>query len=90
MLDEQTLFWIAAVVQTFGLASLIISRTGDALVAQRIGCILFYAAMLMVGCCGAMSLAIEGHGWLMSGITLGVMAVGGTVEFKPAAEPAAF
>lgn len=90
MLDEYTLFWIAAAVQSFGIVTLLIARSGDVIAPPWLAWLLFYAAMLAVGACSACSLAIEGGGWLMSGVTLGVMAVGGTWEVRPPAESHSF
>ena len=90
-MDENVLFWMAMAAQMIGVVSLVFSRLGERIVAPFLARSVFVAAFLLVVASIAVVFCCVGGGWLTSGITLIVMAVGGTADFRPAAaEPAAF
>ncbi len=87
MAYEQILFWVVALVQVLGLAAMLLYRI-ERVVAPGLAQGLFVAALLLVGAGAVLTFCCHDSNWLSSGVTLCLMAVGGTIEV--AAKPMTF
>ena len=78
---DATVFWLLAAVQLLGAAGLVASRLGEKWGGRLGACqLLFFAAMLLLAAATIVSLWADSSTWAISGTTLSVMVVGGTLD----------
>ena len=77
---DSTLFLLLVSVQLLGALGLIASRLGEKW--GRFGAcqLLFFGTMLVVACATITSLLCDNGSWAVSGTTLSVMVIGGTLD----------
>ncbi len=78
---------MVAIIQVLGLAAMLLYRI-ERVVPPGLAQGLFVSALLLVGIGAVMTFCCHDGSWLTSGITLCLMAVGGTMD--SAAEPIPF
>jgi hypothetical protein len=84
-LDSGLVFWLLAALHLLGLASMFLSRLP--LSHRRHGLCqhLFLACLVFVGLATIGTICFQHNGWVWSGTTFSLMAVGATVELGNAA-----
>ena len=79
-ITEAFMFWVILATQTAGVLSVVVARLGErswgATVFQRT----FFVCMLAVGLATASAIYLQAGSWLLGAATLGIMAVGATID----------
>jgi hypothetical protein len=80
MAPESLWFALSTVISSLGLVGLLVCRIGEKSGNCALCQAVFLLAMLLVAGATLASLAIHSGSWVLSGVTLATMAVGGTMH----------
>lgn len=81
-IDQPLVFWLMAAIQVVGLFSLALTRVGEHSSACTPCRCVFFVCMLSVGIATVFSLAMGTGQWMAGGMTLSLMVVGCTLDFR--------
>ncbi len=78
--DEALIFWIILATQVAGVSSLIVARFGERSWGADAFRRTFFICLLAVGLATVSAIHLQSATWLLGAATLGLMAVGGTLD----------
>jgi hypothetical protein len=78
------LFVLIVAIQCVGIFSVVVARLSERSWAQAISQYAFFASLSLVGIATIAYLYLGSSNWLPCAATLGVMAVGATLDLRPA------
>ena len=78
--DEALIFWTILATQFAGLTSLIVARLGERSWGADAFRRTFFVCLLAVGLATVSAIQLQSASWLLGAATLGLMAVGGTLD----------
>lgn len=77
-----SIFWIVAMVQALGIASLLVTRIGERSIARGMLQSAFFVCLIAVGLTTIMALSVGNSNWHSCAMTLGMMCIGATVDIR--------
>jgi hypothetical protein len=77
---EALIFWIVLATQVAGLSSLVVARLGERSWGAAVFRRTFFVCLLAVGLATISAIHIQAASWLLGAATLGMMAVGATLD----------
>ncbi len=80
-LSEALLFWIVVAIQVAGVASIAIAQITESPAARSAFQRVFFVCLLTVGLATMLAIYLRDPIWLFGAGTLGLLSVGGTLDF---------
>ncbi len=81
-ITEAVVFWVILTTQIAGILSVVVARLGErsqgAAAFQRT----FFFCLFAVGLATVSAIYLQAGSWLLGAVTLGVMAIGATLDFS--------